>query len=106
MIAGTGRFGPFIRYRNKFYSLKKGVDDPYTVTLERGVEIIREKNESDSKKVLKDFGDVLLLNGRYGPYLSRDRKNYRLPKGSDPEKMTREDCIRIIEETEKKQKRT
>ncbi len=106
MIAGTGRFGPFIRYRNKFYSLKKGVDDPYSVTLERGAEIIREKNESDSKKVLKDFGDVLLLNGRYGPYLSRDRKNYRLPRGNDPEKMTREDCIRIIEESEKKQKST
>ncbi len=106
MVAGIGRFGPFIRYRNKFYSLKKGVDDPYSVTLERGAEIIREKNESDSKKVLKDFGDILLLNGRYGPYLSRDKKNYRLPKGNDPEKLTREECIRIIEQSEKKQKST
>lgn len=106
MVAGIGRFGPFIRYRNKFYSLKKGVDDPYSVTLERGSEIIREKNESDSKKVLKDFGDILLLNGRYGPYLSRDKKNYRLPRGNDPVKLTREDCIRIIEQNEKKQKST
>jgi DNA topoisomerase-1 len=106
MVAGTGRFGPFIRFRNKFYSLKKGVDDPYSVTLERGSEIIKEKNESDSKKVLKDFGDILLLNGRYGPYLSRDKKNYRLPKGNDPEKLTREECIRIIEQSEKKQKST
>ncbi|NMC37483.1 MAG: type I DNA topoisomerase [Bacteroidales bacterium] len=106
MVAGIGRFGPFIRYRNKFYSLKKGIDDPYSVTLERGAEVIREKNESDSKKVLKDFGDILLLNGRYGPYLSREKKNYRLPKGNDPEKLTREDCIRIVEQVEKKQKST
>jgi DNA topoisomerase-1 len=106
MVAGIGRFGPFIRYRNKFYSLKKGVDDPYSVTLERGAEIIREKNESDKKKILKDFGDILLLNGRYGPYLSRDKKNYRLPKGNDPEKLTREECIMIIEQNEKKQKST
>lgn len=106
MVAGIGRFGPFIRYRNKFFSLKKGVDDPYSVTLERGSEIIREKNESDSKKVLRDFGDILLLNGRYGPYLSRDKKNYRLPKGNDPDKLTREECIRIIEQSEKKQKST
>ena len=51
MVVGIGKFGPYIRYKSKFFSLKKGVDDPYTVTFERAVEIILEKNESDKKKV-------------------------------------------------------
>ena len=81
MVVGIGKFGPYVRYKSKFYSLKKGVDDPYTLTFERAVEIILEKNETDKKKVIKDFGDIKLLNGRYGPYLVKDKQNYRLPKG-------------------------
>jgi DNA topoisomerase I len=104
VVAGVGRFGPFVRYNSKFYSLKKGVDDPHTVTLERAVEIINEKNESDKKKVMKDFGDIKLLNGRYGPYLVKDKLNYRLPKGSDAEKLTRDECIKIIENSDKTKK--
>lgn len=106
MIVGTGKFGPYIRYRNQFYSLKKGVDDPFSITMERGVEIIKEKSENDKKKVIKDFGEILILNGRFGPYLSMNKKNYRLPKGTDPSKLEKEDCIRIIESTDKKQKST
>jgi DNA topoisomerase-1 len=106
MIVGIGKFGPYVRYRSKFYSLKKGVDDPYSVTVERAAEIIREKGESDKKKVMKDFGELRLLNGRYGPYLSKDKKNYRLPKGTQADKLTKEDCIRIIEESEKTKKST
>ncbi len=106
MIVGTGKFGPYIRYRNQFYSLKKGVDDPFSITMERGVEIIKEKSETDKKKVIKDFGEILILNGRFGPYLSMNKKNYRLPKGTDPSKLEKEDCIRIIESTDKKQKST
>jgi DNA topoisomerase I len=106
MIVGTGKFGPYVRYRSKFFSLKKGVDDPYSVTIERAAEIIREKGESDKKKVMKDFGEIRLLNGRYGPYLTKDKKNYRLPKGTQADKLTKEDCIRIIEESEKTKKRT
>jgi DNA topoisomerase I len=104
MIVGIGKFGPYIRYKSKFFSLKKGVDDPYTVSFERALEVINEKNESDKKKVLKDFGDVMLLNGRYGPYLTRDKLNYRLPKGTDAEKLTKEDCIKIIENSDKTKK--
>jgi DNA topoisomerase-1 len=106
MIVGIGKFGPYVRYRSKFYSLKKGVDDPYSVTVERAAEIIREKGESDKKKVMKDFGEIRLLNGRYGPYLSKDKKNYRLPKGTQADKLTKEDCIKIIEESEKPKKST
>jgi DNA topoisomerase I len=104
IIVGTGRFGPYVRFNNKFYSLKKGVDDPYTVTMERAVEIILEKQDNDRKKILRDFDDIKLINGRYGPYISRDNINYRLPKGTDTEKLTREDCIRIIEKSDKNRK--
>jgi DNA topoisomerase-1 len=104
MVVGIGKFGPYVRYRSKFYSLKKGVDDPYSVTIERAEEIIKEKGESDKKKVIKDFGDIRLLNGRYGPYLAKDKKNYRLPKGTDAEKLTKEECIVIIEKSEKTKK--
>ncbi|MBK9392248.1 MAG: type I DNA topoisomerase [Bacteroidetes bacterium] len=104
IIVGVGRFGPFVRFQGKFFSLKKGVDDPYTITLERAVELINEKNENDKKKVLKDFGDIMLLNGRYGAYLTKDKQNFRLPKGTDAEKLTKEDCIRIIENSDKTKK--
>ncbi len=104
MIVGIGKFGPYIRHKNKFYSLKKGVDDPYELTFERAVEVILEKNESDKKKILKDFGDILVLNGRYGPYLVRDKQNFRIPKGTETEKLTKEDCIKIIENSDKTKK--
>lgn len=104
LVAGVGKFGPFVRYKGKFYSLKKGVDDPHTVTLERALELIDEKNENDRKKVIRDFGDIMLLNGRYGPYLTKDKKNFRLPKGTEAEKLTKEDCQRIIDNSDKTKK--
>jgi DNA topoisomerase-1 len=104
MVVGVGRFGPYIRYKSKFYSLKKGVDDPYTITVERAVEIIREKEESDRNKVIKNFDDIQVLNGRFGPYLVKDKKNFRLPKGTNTEKLTREECLAIIEKSDKTKK--
>jgi len=101
IVVGVGKFGPYLRFRGKFFSLKKGVDDPYDVTMERAIEIINEKNEDDRKKVISDFGDIRVLNGRYGAYLTKDKKNYRLPKGTDAEKLTKEDCLMIIEKNDK-----
>ncbi|HEX2921129.1 MAG TPA: type I DNA topoisomerase [Bacteroidales bacterium] len=106
IVAGIGKFGPYIRYKGKFYSLKKGIDDPYTVNVERAIDIINEKNESDKNKVIKDFGDIMLLNGRYGPYLVKDKKNFRLPKGTDPGSLTKEECLEIIEKGEKTKKKS
>ena len=63
--------------------------------------MINEKNESDKKKVIKDFGEIMLLNGRYGAYLVKEKQNYRLPKGTDAEKLTKEECIKIIESSKK-----
>ena len=104
IVAGMGKFGPYIRYKGKFFSLKKGVDDPYSINSERAIEIINEKNEEEKKKMIRDFGDIKILNGRYGPYLTRDKQNYRIPKGADAEKLTKEECINIIEKSEKKKK--
>jgi DNA topoisomerase I, bacterial len=104
MVVGVGKFGPYIRYKSKFYSLKKGIDDPYIVTIERALELISEKNESEKNKVAKDFGEIKVLNGRYGQYLTKDKQNYRLPKGIDVQKLTKEECLEIIEKSEKTQK--
>ena len=104
MIVGIGKFGPYIKFKSKFFSLKKGADDPYTITFERAVEIIIEKNENDKKKVVKDFGEILVLNGKYGPYIVRDKQNYRIPKGAEAEKLTKEECLMIIENSDKTKK--
>ncbi|HEX2970561.1 MAG TPA: type I DNA topoisomerase [Bacteroidales bacterium] len=106
IVVGIGKFGPYIRYKSKFYSLKKGVDDPYSIVPERAIEIINEKNESDKKKVIKDFGDIMVLNGRYGPYITKDKTNYKLPKGTDSEKLTKEECLSIIEKSDKTKKKS
>jgi DNA topoisomerase-1 len=104
LVIGIGKFGPYIRHKNKFYSLKKGVDDPYVITRDRAVEIILEKTETDKQRVLQDFGDIRVLNGRYGPYITKDKKNFRIPKGSDAAKLTKEECISIIEKNDKPKK--
>jgi DNA topoisomerase-1 len=104
MVIGIGKFGPYIRHKSKFYSLKKGVDDPYAITKERAIEIILEKSATDKQKTLNDFGDIQVLNGRYGPYITKDKKNYRIPKGSDAAKLTREECVTIIGNNDKPKK--
>lgn len=106
VVASTGRFGPYIRYdKNKFVSLPDGVT-PQEVTLAQAIAIIEERKVADARKVMKTFdGDdsLRILNGRYGPYLVADGKNYKLPRAiaSDPaaiEALTVDDCRRIIEE--------
>lgn len=96
MVVGIGKFGPYVRFRSKFYSLKKGTDDPYTLTMERALEIISEKDLNEKQKVINDFGEIRILNGRYGPYLTFEKKNFRIPKGTDPASLTKEDCLKII----------
>ena len=101
MTVGVGKFGPYVKHAGKFYSLKRGVDDPYTITEERAIELIREKREADKQKVISELGDIMVLNGRYGPYIMHDKTNYRIPKGTDPHKLTRDDCLAIIEKAGK-----
>jgi DNA topoisomerase-1 len=99
MTVGVGKFGPYVKHNSKFYSLKKGVDDPYTISETRAAELITEKRDGDQKKVISNFDDIQVLNGRYGPYITRDKNNYRIPKGTDPAKLTRDECLAIIEKS-------
>lgn len=100
VIVGIGRFGPYIRHDGNFVSLKKGVDEPMTVTIERAIELIEEKRENTIKSVLKTFAEepeIRLLEGRWGPYISFKKGNYKIKKGTDIEKLTVADCKLIIE---------
>ena len=108
VVVSIGRFGPYIRHDNKFVSLGKG-DDPYIVTLNRAVELIEAKRDKDDKAVINVFEedpDVKVLNGRWGAYISYKKGNFKIPKKVDAQKLTFEDCIKIISESpEPKSKR-
>ena len=107
LIISIGRFGPYIKHDSKFYSLKKGIDDPYSITIERAIEIIRDKHEKDKKKIIKSFNEVpelIILKGRWGPYITFKKENFKVPKKADPNALSYEDCIRIIKEAEKRKK--
>jgi DNA topoisomerase-1 len=102
LTVGVGRFGPYIRHKGAFYSLKKGVDDPMTIDEERAIGIIREKRSADLKKIIREFEeepDLKVLNGRFGPYISYQKKNYRIPKSKDPASLSLEDCKALIEKS-------
>jgi len=107
ITVGVGKFGPYIRHKNEFYSLKKGVDEPMTVTLERAVELIHEKRSADLQKVIREYEgepDLRVLNGRYGPYISYQKKNYKIPKTMDPAALTKEDCMNLIAKSSQEKK--
>lgn len=104
--ASIGRFGPYLRYGTHFVSLKKD-DDPYTVTLERALQLIEEKKASDLAKTLKDFGDgLLILKGRWGPFLAQGKIKARLPKDCDPEAVTFEEAQALIAQATPAKKET
>ncbi len=107
VTVSVGRFGPYVRHDNKFVSLKKGIDDPFSVTLERAIELINEKRENDKKALIKTFAEdanLQILNGRWGPYIKYKKSNYKIPKGTEAEKMSFEDCMIIIEKGAKPKK--
>jgi DNA topoisomerase-1 len=96
IVTNVGRFGPYVKYGSKYVSLKE--DDPYTVSLERALELIRLKKEADANRIILDFPDAGLqvLNGRYGPYITDKKKNARVPKDRDPKSLTLEECLALI----------
>jgi DNA topoisomerase-1 len=106
VVASTGRFGPYVRHDSKFISMKKNIDDPYTITIERAVELIEEKRTKENERSIAKFGDIEILNGFYGPYITFDGKNYKIPKGLDPKTLTQEDCRALIEEQNNKEPKT
>lgn len=95
-----GRFGPYVRFGDKFASLGKE-DDPHTITLERALELVEEKKRKDKEKIIKDFGDgIQILKGRWGPYLykveGRTKLNVRLPKDREVDSFSHEECQEML----------
>jgi DNA topoisomerase-1 len=95
--ASVGRFGPYVRYGDKYVSLR-GDDDPYTIQLPRALELIEAKKVEDANRIIQDFDDegIQVLNGRYGPYVTDKAKNARVPKDRDPASLSLEECIELL----------
>ena len=102
-----GRFGPYVRYNNKFVSIKKDTYSPYDITLEQALELIKEKKIADANKIIKTFDDgIQILNGRWGPYVTDGSKNGKIPKDVEANTLTHEECLEILANTPDKKSRT
>ena len=103
MTVAIGKFGPYIRHNNAFYSLPKDID-PHIVTEDRAIEIVLEKRKKDAEKLIKAFDEdatVKVLNGRYGPYIEFGKLNVKIPKGKEPKDLTFEECKELAAVAEK-----
>lgn len=104
MIVAVGRFGPYVRHDGKFYSLPK-TDDPMSISPERAIEIIEEKREAEKNRVIQTFGEkeeIQVLNGRFGPYIAFEKKNYKIPKTVDPKTLTEDKVKELIQSQSEK----
>ena len=115
VVVNIGKFGPYVRHDNKFYSMSKS-DDPYTATLERCIDIISVKRKAEQEKealrklfpheVGQHDGETILSNmGRFGAYLSFKGENYRLDKAIDPLTITVDQALEVINKAAKKKKK-
>ena len=100
VVIGAGKFGPYVLHQKKYASLPKG-EDPMTVTIEKAIEIIVSKRKQEQQRHIKTFEEdakMEVLNGRYGPYLAYDGKNYRLPKAMHEKaaELTYSQCMEIV----------
>ena len=94
--ASIGRFGPYVRYGDKYVSIRD--DDPYTIELPRALELIEEKKIADANRIIQDFEEegIQVLNGRYGPYITDKAKNARVPKDREPKSLTLQECKELL----------
>ena len=100
MTVAIGRFGPYVKHNSLFFSLSK-TDNPMSVTRERAIEIIEAKRQKDKENTIREFDEdptVKVLKGRFGAYIKIKTKNFKIPKGTDPESLSFEDCIKISED--------
>jgi DNA topoisomerase-1 len=98
--AAVGRFGPYLKYNGTFVTIPKGYD-PYHITIEEAEKLIEEKKEKEANKLIKSFPEdakLQILNGRFGPYISYDKANYKIPKGKVPAELSFEETMKIINE--------
>ncbi len=107
LTIGIGKYGPYVRHANTFVSI--GDDDPMTIEREKAIQFLLEKREALKKMLINEFQDgenvVQVKNGRYGPYISVGRKNYKIPKDTEPKTLTLEDCKVLIEKDKARPKR-
>ena len=97
VVIGEGKYGPYIRYNGSFTSLPKNTD-PYSVTLEQAIELLEQKQQQEEP--IHVFGDIQVLNGRYGAYIKTSQGNYKLPRGVEATTLTAEACQEIIAKSE------
>ncbi|MFW6253947.1 MAG: type I DNA topoisomerase [Chitinivibrionales bacterium] len=104
--AGIGRYGPYVRHNATYVSLGKEYD-PHTVTLDQAIYLLEEKKKAADKKVIKEFPDldIRVLRGRYGPYISTNGKNVKIPKDYEPEQLTQQQCEKLIAEAPAKKRK-
>lgn len=108
VVIGAGRFGPYILHNKKYTSLPK-TEDPMTVTLDTAIKLIEEKRQQEAQRHIKQFDEdakLEILNGRYGPYIAYDGKNYRIPKAQHDKaaQLSYEQCMEIVNATPVKKK--
>ena len=106
VVAGIGRFGPYIRHDNKFISL--GKEDPLQVSIDSAIQLIEDKRKEESDNIIKVFEeqpDVKVVKGKYGPYIKFGKKNLKIPKDKNPEDLTFEECVEISEKAPAKKRR-
>ena len=99
VTVGTGRFGPYVRHDNMFVSIPKTID-PMEVTLEEAIKMVNAKKEAAQKKIIRKFDDepdLQVLNGRFGPYISYKKENYKIPSDIDPATLNKEGCFKVME---------
>jgi DNA topoisomerase-1 len=96
ITTNVGRFGPYVKFGAKYVSLK--TDDPYEITPERALEVIREKELADANRLILDFPDagIQVLNGRFGPYITDKQRNAKIPKERDPKSLTLAQCQTLL----------
>jgi DNA topoisomerase I len=97
-----GRFGPYVKYGSKFVSINKEYQDkgidPYNITFEQAMELVKAKKEFDANKHIKNFPgtDIEVLNGRWGPYITDGLKNAKIPKDKEPKSLTQKECEELL----------
>jgi len=105
VVAAIGRFGPYLRHDSKFYSLKKQ-DDPISININRAIEVIEQKRESDRKKLIKEFegkSDLKIIKDRWGhPSIYYKKKYHRIPSKTDPLSLSYEDCKKLVGDSSSK----
>ncbi|MBL6663194.1 MAG: type I DNA topoisomerase [Flavobacteriales bacterium] len=112
VVAAIGRFGPYLRFKGKFVSIKKDDgDEPLTIEIDRAIELILAHRKAEAERIINRFeGEPLVqvLNGRYGPFIQigegarKNKMNVKIPKDVEPKSLTREMCLELAEKSKKK----